>query len=146
LEKGFIIYERTETMQEIIFGAINKILPDLLYLIFFILIIWARSFLKAWLPKIENWIKAHTTAAQREIIKKLGSEAFAYAETVYREKTGADKLKVALAYFNQHMDACGLTNLSTESINAAIHRAWLEDKRKEFPVVELAETRIGGTE
>jgi len=130
-------------MQDIILGLINKLLPDILYLVVFVIILYGRRLFKEWIPKIEAWVKAHTTEKQRKIIKDLGHEAFAYAETVFREKTGPDKLQAALSYFNQHMSKCGLTNLSSESIRAAVEAAWMEDKRKEQAIEEI---RVGGTQ
>lgn len=125
-------------MQEIILGLINKLLPDIIYLVIFVIIFYSRKLLKQWLPKIEIWIEAHTSEKQRKIIKDLGHEAFVYAETVYKTENGANKLKAALAYFNQNMSKYGLNNLSTGTIRAAVERAWLEDKRKEFPVTNIA--------
>ncbi|OPX92707.1 MAG: hypothetical protein A4E53_00361 [Pelotomaculum sp. PtaB.Bin104] len=129
-------------MQETVLSTINQLIPDLFAILACLLVFYVRKLLKTWLPKIEAWIEAHTTATQRETIRKLGLEAFAYAETVYREKKGSDKLQEALAYFNQHMSKYGLSNLNADVIRAAVEAAWLEDKRKEFAPVELAEVKV----
>jgi len=133
-------------MHNAIIGLINQYLPDALYLAILIIIIYARQLLKTWLPKIEAWVEAHTTEKQRKIIKDLGHEAFVYAETRNSGKSGAEKLQAALMYFNKCMDKYGLSALSSDTIRAAIERAWLEDKRKELPVMELVESKVGGTE
>jgi hypothetical protein len=96
---------------------------DFAVLIYFIRNLWIE-----WRPKIDEWITSHISANHRQMIQDLGHEAFAYAETVYRDKNGADKLHEALAYFQAHMDKCGLTNLTYDTIRAAIERAWLQDK------------------
>lgn len=133
-------------MLDIFLDLLDQALPTLFYLLALVIIFYGRRLLKVWVPKIESWIEANINETTKKIIQDLGQEAFAYAETVYREKNGAEKLKEALAYFNQHMSKYGLTNLNTDVIRAAIERAWLEDKRKELPVVELEELKIGVTE
>lgn len=127
-------------MYETFMQLLNQLLPDLLYLLAFLIIYAARACLKDFLPRVYAWIDTHTTAQQRKMIADLGHEAFAYAETVFRDKNGADKLKEALKYFNSHMDKYGLSNLTWYMIRAAIERAWLADKRGELlPIIEVGE-------
>lgn len=133
-------------MQDITLQLVNQILPGLIYALAIVAFFYGQLLLKVWLPKIESWIETNVNATTKKLIQDLGSEAFAYAETVYREKNGADKLQEALAYFNSHMSKYGLANLTSDVVRAAVERAWLEDKRKEMPVIEVAEAKIGGNE
>ncbi len=117
--------------------VINQFIPDLLTLAFSLIIYAGKIVFRDLLPKVHAWLEAHTTATQRENIKELGHEAFAYAETVYREKNGADKLHEALANFQKHMDKYGLSNLTYEAIRTAIECAWLTDKSLQAPAVQI---------
>ena len=128
-----------------ILQLLNQLLPDLLTLLALVVIFYVRRLVAYLLPKAEAWLNAHTTAKQREMIADLSHEAFAYAETVYRSKTGADKLNEALKYFNSNMSKYGL-QLSPEAIRAAVERAWLLDNRQEMPVLEVAELKTAGRE
>lgn len=133
-------------MTDTLLGLVDQILPALLYLVALAAIYYGRVLLKTWLPKIDSWIEANVSATTKKLIQDLGCEAFAYAETVYRDENGADKLREALAYFNSHMSKYGLANLTAEVIRAAIERAWLEDKRKEMPVIEAVQLEAVKTE
>jgi len=127
-------------MKETTLQLFNQLLPNLLYILALVVIYYLRVFAIKVLPKFTAWIENHTTATQRKTITDLGHEAFAYAETVFREKNGADKLKEALAYFQKHMDKYGLSNLNVDVIRAAIERAWLADKRGELlPIISASE-------
>lgn len=128
-------------MQDYVLQLINQLLPGLLYIAALAAIYYAKKLFEVWYPKVASWYETHISEATRKAIRELGQEAFVYAETVYREKNGADKLKEALAYFNQQMSRYCLSNLNVDVIRAAIEAAWLEDKRKEFAPVELAEIR-----
>lgn len=137
-------------MKENALQLLNQLLPDLLYVLALMVIFYSRSLIKLLLPKVNAWLEAHTTSAQRKMINDLGHEAFAYAETVFRQHNGADKLHEALAYFQKHMDKYGLSNLSHEIIRTAIERAWLADKRMHgvtlTPVVEFTAGLSPGSE
>jgi hypothetical protein len=133
-------------MTDTLLNLVDQILPTLLYLVALALIYYGRVLLKTWLPKIEAWIDTNVSVTTKKLIRDLGSEAFTYAETVYRDKNGADKLREALSYFNSHMSKYGLANLTTEVIRAAIERAWLDDKRKEMPVIEAVQLEAVRTE
>ncbi len=122
---------------------INQLIPELLAILTIILVYCIKNGVKSWLPKIETYINAHVSAQTQQVILELGAEAFAYAETVYRHKGGAEKLGEAIRYFNANMSRYGLSNLTAEAIRAAIEKAWLEDKRKEqLAPVELAEIKL----
>jgi hypothetical protein len=101
-------------------------------------------YVKIWLDKLkkkaEAYYEARTTAAHREIIAGLGAEAFAFAETVFRDLKGPDKLAEAVKYMEDKARRLGI-NIAFEEARAAVEKAWLEDKRKEVPVGELVEIR-----
>lgn len=127
-------------MHDTVLQLFNQLLPDLLYILALAIIWYVRVLTRKLLPRAIAWLETHTTAAQRKTIIDLGHEAFVYAETVFSEKNGADKLKEALAYFQKHMDKYGMSNLTVDIIRAAIERAWLADKRTEpLPIIEAAE-------
>ena len=117
-------------MQDFIVGMINQFLPDMLYLIIAAVLSYVGVVVRRLYPTADKWIKAHTNAAQQELIKQLGQKAFVYAETVFREKSGADKLHEAISFFQKHMDSQGLTgvNLSYNMVRNEVERAWLADK------------------
>ncbi len=129
-------------MFDYILQVFNALLPTLLCLVALMTIVYVKISLNHWLPKIEDWIDAHVSEKTQKIVKELGLEAFAHAETVFREKNGADKLNEAIKYFNAYMSRYGLTNLTAEAIRAAIEKAWLEDKRKETPEINNSSIEI----
>lgn len=105
---------------------------------------------KGWLQelkkKAEAYFEARTTNEQRQVLALLGKEAFSFAETVYRELKGPEKLAKAVQYAEEKAAAAGI-KVSFEEARAVVEAAWLEDKRKEMPVVEVAELKVaGGTE
>jgi hypothetical protein len=50
-----------------------------------------------------------------------------------------------MEYVEQKAQEAGIT-VAAEEIRAVVEAAWLEDKRKEMPVVEVAELKVAGTE
>jgi len=117
-------------MQEIFVGLLNNLLPDVLYAVAAAVFFYVGMVVRKLWPTADKWIKAHTTATQQELIKQLGQKAFVYAETVFREKNGADKLHEAISFFQKHLDSQGLTgvNLNYNMIRNSVERAWLADK------------------
>jgi len=120
-------------MAEYALQVLNELIPTLLYLLALVAIFYVKKLLDYWLPVFNAWIDAHVSEKTQRIIKELGYEAFAHAETVFRETNGADKLQEAIKYFNAHMSRYGLSNLTAEAIRAAIEKAWLENKQYEQP-------------
>ena len=117
-------------MQDFMVGLINQFLPDMLYLIAAAVFSYVGVVVRKLYPTADKWIKAHTNATQQELIKQLGQKAFVYAETVFREKNGADKLHEAISFFQKHLDSQGLAgvNLSYNMVRNEVERAWLADK------------------
>jgi hypothetical protein len=114
-------------MQQIIYQSLGQLLSVLIYVAVFTLISYVGVVFRRLFPVVNTWLEANTSAAQQKLIKELGQQAFVYAETVFRDKNGADKLHEALAYFNKNMSKYGI-ELPYENIRNAVEQAWLSDK------------------
>ncbi|MDQ0046051.1 LL-H family phage holin [Paenibacillus polymyxa] len=79
--------------------------------------------------KVNVWLEARTTAAQREVIHKVAGEAFALAQTAFKEAGGERKLQEALQYTTLRLAEQGIT-VSAVEIRSAIEKAYLEYKAK----------------
>ena len=117
-------------MQEILVGFINEFLPDLIYIITLALFGYIGNLARNIFPIAVKWFKAHTSVAQQNLIEQLGKKAFTYAETIFKEKKGSEKLHEAINFFQKHLDSNGLTgvNLSYTMVRNAVEQAWLADK------------------
>ena len=115
-------------MQDIAMQLFGQLLSGFAYVLVIALVSYVGVLFRKLQPKINIWLDANTSAAQQKLIKELGHQAFVYAETVFRDKNGSDKLHEALSFFNKNMDKYGLPNLSYEVIRNTIERAWLQDK------------------
>ncbi len=85
--------------------------------------------LKAIQNKVDKWLEARTTAAQRETIHKVASEAFALAQTTFKELGGEAKLQEALSYALKQLGKRGIS-VSAQEVQAAIEKAYLDYKAK----------------
>ncbi|TEB13910.1 hypothetical protein Psfp_03326 [Pelotomaculum sp. FP] len=83
-----------------------------------------------------GYFEARTTTEQRQVLALLGKEAFSFAETVYKELKDPDKLAEAVKYLEQKAAVVGI-KVTFEEARAVVEAAWLEDKRKELPVIEV---------
>ncbi|OMF39768.1 MULTISPECIES: phage holin, LLH family [Paenibacillus] len=79
--------------------------------------------------KVNVWLDARTTAAQREVIHKIAGEGFAFAQTVFKEAGGERKLQEALQYASLTLTSQGIT-VSQVELRSAIEKAYLEYKAK----------------
>ncbi|MCL6458489.1 MAG: hypothetical protein K6T85_10840 [Gorillibacterium sp.] len=84
------------------------------------------------------WLEARTTVAQRETLHRTAVEGFAYAETVFRDYGGEEKLQEAIQYLDRRLIELGLIFGSTE-IRAAIEQAVLEYNAKVKRIAPLLE-------
>jgi LL-H family phage holin len=75
--------------------------------------------------KVEAWLVARTNTAQRELLHKLATEAYAWMERQYGPEAGQQKLTEAVRYVMDrlHMEKIGL---SVEDVTAAVQKAWQE--------------------
>ncbi|MDP1513060.1 phage holin, LLH family [Paenibacillus ottowii] len=79
--------------------------------------------------KVNVWLEARTTAAQREVIYKIAGEGFAFAQTAFKEAGGERKLQEALQYTTLRLAEQGIT-VSAVEIRSAVEKAYLEYKAK----------------
>jgi hypothetical protein len=84
--------------------------------------------------KVNTWLEARTTAAQREVIHKIAGEGFAFAQTAFKQAGGERKLQEALQYATLRLAEQGITITAVE-LQAAIEKAYLEYKAKTRTVV-----------
>lgn len=75
--------------------------------------------------KIEVYMQANLDVKQTELLHLLGKEAFAFAETAYKELQGPDKLSAALDYLQKQAKAKGIP-FDPEAARAAVEKAWVE--------------------
>ncbi|WP_418026211.1 phage holin, LLH family [Paenibacillus sp. JJ1722] len=79
--------------------------------------------------KVNVWLEARTTAAQREVIHKIAGEGFAFAQTSFKEAGGERKLQEALQYASLTLSSQGIV-VSQVELRSAIEKAYLEYKAK----------------
>jgi len=115
-------------MQEIISQSISQLVSIVVYLTALTLFSYVGVQVKKLQPVVAAWLDANTSAAQQRLIKELGHQAFVYAETVFHDKNGADKLHEALAFFQKNMDKYNIPGLTYENIRNAVEQAWLQNK------------------
>ncbi|MCC3381043.1 phage holin, LLH family [Paenibacillus farraposensis] len=89
--------------------------------------------------KVNTWLEARTTAAQREVIHKIAGEGFAFAQTAFKQAGGERKLQEALQYATLRLAEQGIT-VSAVEIRSAIEKAYLDYKAK-TKAVSIAETQ-----
>ncbi|OME62311.1 hypothetical protein BSK59_02235 [Paenibacillus odorifer] len=77
--------------------------------------------------KANSWFDAKLSVSQRELLHKIASEGFAFAQTVYKDLGGEEKLQQALLYSSDQLAAKGI-KVSTEEIRAAVEDAYLKYK------------------
>ncbi|WP_328800269.1 phage holin, LLH family [Paenibacillus sp. LX16] len=89
--------------------------------------------------KVNVWLEARTTAAQREVIHKIAGEGFAFAQTAFKQAGGERKLQEALQYATLRLAEQGIT-VSVVELQAAIEKAYLEYKTKKAVPATEAQT------
>lgn len=72
--------------------------------------------------RLDEWLKARTTAAQRETFHKLAGEAAALVEVTYKDEGGPAKLSAAYDYVSKGLGTIGIEMAGNE-IRAAIEKA-----------------------
>jgi hypothetical protein len=85
----------------------------------------AINMLKA---KAGAYFDAKLTAAQRELLHRIAEEAYAFAETVFKDVGGPAKLEKALQYAIEQL-AKSRVSVSAVELQAAIEKAWIELER-----------------
>lgn len=79
--------------------------------------------------KANDYFEANLTVKQRELLHTIAAEAYAYAESVYKDQGGDEKLNQAFNYVSSKLGDAGL-NITAEEIRGAIEKAWNESKTK----------------
>lgn len=77
--------------------------------------------------KADAWFDAKLNVQQREMLHKIATEGFAYAQTVYKELGGEEKLQQALAYVSDQLATKGI-KVSSDEVRAAVEDAYLKYK------------------
>ena len=77
--------------------------------------------------KADSWFDARLSVQQRDLLHKIATEGFAYAQTVFRDMEGEAKLSQALEYTAVELDKRGIT-IAPEAIRAAVEDAYLKYK------------------
>lgn len=88
--------------------------------------------------RIEDWLEAHTTAAQREILAKLAEDAYAFGEQTNKDYKGSVKLGKAVMYVRDRIPDKYQT--PTQDIIAAVQKAWIQLDPKSRLGIQLPET------
>lgn len=73
------------------------------------------------------WFDTKLSVSQRELLHKIALEGFAFAQTVYKDLGGEEKLQQALIYSSDQLASKGI-KVSTDEIRAAIEDAYLKYK------------------
>lgn len=79
--------------------------------------------------KAGAYFDAKLTAAQRELLHRIAGEAYAYAETAFKNAGGPAKLEEALKYASEQLKKRGI-NISNIELQSAIEKVWLDFSRK----------------
>ncbi|MDI3257569.1 MAG: phage holin, LLH family [Kyrpidia sp.] len=82
--------------------------------------------------RVADYLRLHTTRAQRDLLACLAREAFSFAETVYKQYNGPAKLEQAMGYLSERLRQHGVT-VTPEEMRAAVEQAWLWDRRTRSP-------------
>jgi hypothetical protein len=104
---------------------LNQHIAELILTVAGILAILARNWLKELKLKALAYLEQRTNAEQRKLLAILGKEAFSFAETVYRELKGSQKMEKAAGYLEERAKALGLS-ITTAEAQAAIEAAWID--------------------
>ncbi|SEI74706.1 phage holin, LLH family [Paenibacillus polymyxa] len=94
-----------------------------------VLVTFALAGINTLKNRANNWLDARTTDAQREVIHKVAGEAFALAQTAFKEAGGERKLQEALQYASLTLSSQGIV-VSQVELKSAIEKAYLEYKTK----------------
>ncbi|BCJ88010.1 phage holin [Effusibacillus dendaii] len=111
-------------MNEVVMNLVQQAVAILLQILLIGVLaglVWIRSELK-------NYIVQHTTAKERDLIARIGQEAFTYAETVFAQSDGPAKLNEAIKYMLDALARQG-KSIPMKEVRSAIESAWMSDKR-----------------
>lgn len=78
--------------------------------------------------RVKLWIDSKTSLAERELIHKIATEAYAFAEKEFNSLGGHTKLSEAYNYASKMLDKAGI-QVAPEEIKSAIEKAVLDYKK-----------------
>lgn len=79
--------------------------------------------------KASDYFDANLSVKQRELLHKVASEAFAYAETLYGQYDGEQKMEHAYSYVSDKLGDAGMS-VTPQEIRAAIEKSWIDNATK----------------
>jgi len=112
-------------LQDMIKEAVSMVTEVLITVAVSIMI----AFLLEGRRRVLQWIDTRKEADTRELLHRIASEGFTFAESVFREYKGSDKMKEAIIYVNKELRERGI-EVSSLAIEAAVERAVLEHNAK----------------
>ncbi|MFS1513410.1 phage holin, LLH family [Chengkuizengella sp. SCS-71B] len=111
----------------------NELIQPYLETIVFALISVISTLVVAALIELRNkvlfWIQSKTNKEQRELLLKISEEAFSYAEKVFYQSKGPEKLDAAYDYASSKLGSLGI-QFTKDEIKATIEKAVLEYNSK----------------
>lgn len=94
--------------------------------------------------KVNAWLVARTTAAQRDALNRLAQEGMALAEATYKSMDGPAKLNKAIAYVSARI---AWSNIDEDQIRAAVEKAVLDyNARVKGQGATVYTEKVGGSE
>jgi len=75
--------------------------------------------------RVKLWIDSKTSLAERELIHKIASEAYAFAEKEFKNNGGSTKLSEAYNYASRLLGNAGI-KVEPQEIKSAIEKAVLD--------------------
>lgn len=90
-----------------------------------LLVVFVLGVIAALRSKLEAFINARTTAAQRETLHKLAKEAMALSESAWASGNGDAKMLAAIRYVSQRAGELGI-DISPETIRGAVEKAVMD--------------------
>ncbi|NUU58982.1 phage holin, LLH family [Paenibacillus agri] len=82
--------------------------------------------------RLQAWLDGKLSIQQREMLHKIATEGFAYAQTVFKNLGGEEKLQEALKYAEEQLQKKNI-KVSTLEIRAAVEDAYLKYKATVLP-------------
>ncbi|MBE3555564.1 MAG: hypothetical protein IMW91_00570 [Firmicutes bacterium] len=79
-------------------------------------------------PWLRQLVNSHLSQSAQSLINEIADEAYAFAEQVYGDLNGSEKLSHAMNYAIGKLNRLGLS-ITPEELRAAIERAWLAHNR-----------------
>lgn len=79
--------------------------------------------------RFDKWLESKTTVNQRDSINKFSQEAFAFAESVFKESNGPEKFQAAYTYLINRLNDNGI-KISEAEVKAIIEKSVIDANAK----------------